>query len=400
MLRVLTLSTLFPDASRPDFGGFVGRQTLALAARDDVLVEVVAPIGLPPGPLRHHPRYRALAMLPERETWRGITVHRPRFPILPGIGGPLNPRLMARALLPLLRAIRARFAFDVIDAEFFYPDGPAAARLGAALGVPWSIKARGSDIHFWAQRALSRRQIVRAGRAAGGMLAVSAALKADMVALGLPGEAIRVHHTGVDLAAFRPADDRAAAKAALGVGGPLLVAVGALTERKGHALLIEAVRLLPGATLTIAGAGPYRAALEGKIAAAGLGERVRLLGARPHEALPALFAAADIALLASAAEGLANVWVEALACGTPIVISDVGGAREVVDRPAAGRIAARDPAAIAAAVRELLDDPPAVEAVRAAAMRFTWETNSAALFEHLSAVAKRLPSNRSPWIRE
>ncbi len=389
MLRVLTLSTLFPDAVRPDFGGFVGRQTLALAARDDVTVEVVAPLGLPPGPLRHHPRYRALAAVPARETWRGLTVHRPRFPILPGIGGPLNPWLMARALLPLLREIRARFAFDVIDAEFFYPDGPAAARLGAALGVPWSIKARGSDIHFWARRPLSRRQIVRAGRDAGGMLAVSAALKADMVALGLPAEAIRVHHTGVDLAAFRPADDRGAAQAALGVAGPLLVAVGALAERKGHALLIEAMRTLPDATLLIAGAGPYRAALEARIAAAGLGDRVRLLGAQPHDALPALFAAADVSLLASAAEGLANVWVESLACGTPLVISDVGGARELVDRPAAGRIVARDPATIAAAVRALLADPPPVTAVRAAAARFTWQANSAALFDHLRAVSGR-----------
>ena len=152
MLRVLTLASLFPDTSRPTFGGFVARQTLGLAARPGVEVRVVAPIGMPPV-LARVGHYRALAALPERETWRGLDVHRPRFPIVPLIGGALAPALMAARLLPLLRAIRRDFPFDVIDTEFFYPDGPAAHRLATTLGVPFSIKARGSDIHLWAGRA-------------------------------------------------------------------------------------------------------------------------------------------------------------------------------------------------------------------------------------------------------
>ena len=113
---------------------------------------------------------------------------------------------MADALLPVLREIRARFPFDVIDAEFFWPDGPAAMRLAAALGVPFSVKARGSDIHLWGARPGIAAQIVAAGKAAAGLLAVSAALKRDMAALGLPEEKIRVHHTGIDLDRFRPVD--------------------------------------------------------------------------------------------------------------------------------------------------------------------------------------------------
>jgi glycosyltransferase involved in cell wall biosynthesis len=388
MLRVLTLSSLFPDASRPNFGVFVERQTLGLAALPGVTVEAVAPIGLPPGPLAHHPRYTALAALPDRETWKGLTVHRPRFPLVPGFGA-LNPVLMARALLPLLREIRARFPFDVIDAEFFFPDGPAAARLGKALGVPISIKARGADIHHWGTQSLCSRQILRAGRSAGGLLAVSAALKADMVAMGLPADKIAVHYTGVDLDRFRPAPDRAAAKAALGVDGPLLLSIGALIPRKGHDLAIEAVSHLPGATLLIAGEGPARPALEVLIAARGLEHRVRLLGSQPHEALPALAAAADVGVLVSTSEGLANAWVESLACGAPVVISEAGGARELVDRPAAGRIVPREALAIAAAVADLLDHPPTVADVRAVAERFTWEANAAALRAHLTRIVGR-----------
>jgi teichuronic acid biosynthesis glycosyltransferase TuaC len=386
MLRVLTLSTLFPDATRPTFGMFVERQTLELAARPDVELQVVAPVGVPPGPLKRHPRYRDKAGVPPFEVWKGLTVHRPRFPVIPFVGGRYSPAWLAWALRPLIRHIRTSFPFDVIDAEFFYPDGPAAARLARELGVPFSIKARGADIHHWADQPGCREQIVEAGKAAGGLLAVSAALKADMVALGLPEERIRVHYTGVDLDRFR-LGDRASAKSALGVAGPLLLTIGHLIERKGQAIAIEAMRLLPEATLWIVGEGPDRAALEGRIAVAGLGDRVRLLGAMPHKALPQLLAAADILVQPSASEGLANVWVEALACGTPVVTPDVGGAREVIDRSAAGRLVPREPEAIALAVRELLATPPAPADVRATAERFTWAANSAALYAHLAGIS-------------
>ncbi|MBV9842557.1 MAG: glycosyltransferase [Sphingomonadaceae bacterium] len=390
MLRVLTLASLFPDAARPTFGGFVARQTLGLAARPGVEVRVVAPIGIPPGLARHR-HYRALRGLPTREVWQGLDVYRPRFPIVPLVGGALAPRLMARALLPLLRDIRRDFPFDVIDAEFFYPDGSAAHRLARALGVPFSIKARGSDIHLWSDYPGCRGRIVRAGQAAGGLLAVSSALKADMVALGLPEERIRVHYTGVDLDRFAPAEDRAVAKARLGVPGPLIVSVGALVPRKGHQIAIAAMEKLPEATFLIAGHGPHRAALEAQIAAAGLADRVRLLGSQPHDALPALFAAADASLLVSESEGLANAWVESLACGTPVVTADVGGAREAIDRPAAGRLVERKPGAVAAALAELIAQPPDPAETRKAAERFTWDANATTLEAHLRAIVSSHP---------
>ncbi|WP_373928484.1 hypothetical protein [Sphingomonas aerolata] len=92
MMRVLTLSTLFPDASRPNFGVFVERQTLGLAAYPGVDLRVVAPIGLPPGPLRLVPRFAPLAQVPLEETWRGVGVQRPRFTTIPATGGGGMPR--------------------------------------------------------------------------------------------------------------------------------------------------------------------------------------------------------------------------------------------------------------------------------------------------------------------
>lgn len=388
MLRVLTLATLFPDASRPNFGVFVERQTLGLAAQPEIEVRVVAPIGLSPWPLSRHPRYAALARQPRRETWKGLDVRRPRFVTLPGTGGRFHARALIAALTPLLADLRKSFPFDVIDAEFFFPDGPAAVALGKRFGVPVSIKARGADIHHWGRAPGTARQVLRAGQLADALLAVSAAMRDDMAALGMPRERIRVHHTGVDLDRFAPAE-RLAAKAALDVSGPLIVSLGALIPRKGHDVVIAALARLPGAILLVAGEGPERAALILQAQALGVADRVRLLGSVPHGEMPALLAAADAMALASSSEGLANAWVEALACGTPIVVTDAGGAGEVVTDPAYGRIAARDSEAFAAAIAGLLAAPPARATVRAGAERFTWAANSAALVAHLRGLVER-----------
>ncbi|MDV3458905.1 glycosyltransferase [Sphingomonas sp. HF-S4] len=394
MLRVLVLSTLFPDATRPNFGIFVERQTLALAERTDAEVRVVAPLGLPPFPLDRLPRYRQLAALPPRENWKGLDVHRPRFPNYPATSGRFHARALADAVTPLLQEIRRDFAFDVIDAQFFFPDGVAAVELGRRLGVPVSIKARGSDIHSWGRTPVVGEQIRRAGHAADGLLAVSEAMRDDMTALGLPGNRTQCIVTGVDLARFA-LGDRAEAKAALGVDGPLVLSVGALIPIKGHQIVIDAVATLPGVRLWIAGEGPHRAALAAQIARLGLGDRVRLLGSVPHSELPRLLAAADAMALASEREGLANAWLEALASGTPIVIPDVGGARQVVRDDASGQIVARTPEAFATALGALIADPLPPTMVRATAAPFTWAANSARLHEHLERlVAEHAPRTR------
>lgn len=383
MLRVLTLSTLFPHANQSNFGVFVERQTLGLAAHPDVELRVVAPVGLPPWPFSRHRHYRGVVSLPRRETWKGVEVYRPRFLAVPG--GRFHARMLTRALVPLLTKLRREFPFDVIDASFFYPDGPAAVALGRRFGVPVSIKARGADIHFWGKNPATAAQVVAAGRAADGLLAVSEAMRADMAAIGIPAEKVRVHRTGVDLDRFAPAD-RAAAKYEQDVSGLMVLAVGALIPRKGHDILIRAMQELPGVILLIAGDGPEYGSLRALADELGVGERVGLLGPLRHDYLQLTLAAADVFALASSTEGLANAWVEALASGVPVVITDAGGARELVTGPDAGRIVAREPRAFADAIRELIYNQPDPAAVRRFAEPYTWEANTEALYEHLTGL--------------
>ncbi|WP_109808755.1 glycosyltransferase [Sphingosinithalassobacter portus] len=384
MLRILTLSTLFPDVSRPNFGVFVEQQTRAIAARDDLDIRVVAPVGLPPWPLARHRRYRPLQALPRREAWHGLDVFRPRFVNIPGTGGRFHPTMLVRALRPLVRNIRRDFPFDLIAAEFFYPDGPAAIALGREFGVPVSIKARGADIHHWGTAPATRDMVLAAGRAASGCLAVSNAMRDDMIALGMDGNRIERSLTGVDAARFHPRD-RAGAKAALGISGPLVLSTGALIARKGHDIVIDAVARLPGVALRIAGEGPARAQLQAQIDALGVNGRIQLLGSVAHDVMPQWLAAADVMALASASEGLANAWVEALACGTPIVIPDIGGAREVMV-PGAGALVERTADAFAVGITDIVDNPPATAAICAAAQPFSWQANAA----HLSDFYHRL----------
>lgn len=382
-MRVLSIATLFPNPVRPGFGIFVGNQMRAVVARGDVDLTVVNPVGMPPWPLRLRDPYARLRPIPQNSDAVGLPVHYPRFTLIPKLGGDSNPGRISRAVLPLVRRLHAKRPFDLVDAQFFFPDGPAAAVVARALGLPLTIKSRGADIHYWTGRPKARVQILSAARQAAGLLAVSKALREDMIALGMPGERILVHYTGLDRARFHPID-RHGARAQVAAmqdmqvlpDGPLLVTTGALIARKGQRRVIEALEQLPGARLALAGVGEDEALLRTLVRDRGLADRVHFLGQVGHEALPTLLCAADVLVLPSASEGLANAWVEALACGTPIVVPDIGGAREVVHDGSAGRIVARESSAIAAGVRDILAAPPSQAEVAANADRFSWDANA------------------------
>ena len=393
-MRILSISTLYPSDAQPNFGIFVERQMQAVARRGDAELLLVNPIGLPPWPLSLHPKYRALSRLPAEELRGGV--HGAAPALLPASRhrrAVQSGAQLPAALLPLARRLHAERPFDLVDAQFFYPDGPAAAHIAKALGLPLSIKARGADIHHWGRQAGTVSQVLAAGRQAAGMLAVAQGMADDMAALGLPRERITIHRTGLDRSRFRPLD-RAASRAKFGfaVDVPLLVTVGALIPRKGQAYAIDALAHLPAAQLALAGAGPDEAELRARAARLGLEARVHFLGSVPNAELPELLSAADVFVLPTASEGLANAWVEALACGVPVVTTPIPGARELLTDPAYGRFAERDGKAIADAVAQLLQAPPSQAEVVRATEGYSWEENAAQLVAHWARLARQEPN--------
>lgn len=393
-MRLLTFTTLYPDSVRPNFGVFVENRLRHLVATGKATSTVLAPVPWFPSTHKSFGAWAKMAAVPEHEQRNGLTVHHPRYPVIPRIGMSVAPLLLyLAARRALARMLRDGLQFDLIDAHYVYPDGVAAVWLGQHFGKPVVITARGSDVTELPNHARPRAFIQRAIADADALISVSAGLKAGLVALGAPPDKVTVLRNGVALETFRVPEDRAAARAEFGMTRPTLVSVGGLIPRKRHDLTIAAMAGLPDYDLLIAGEGPERDALQAQIARAGLADRVRLLGPVPHGSLYRLYGAADASVLASTREGWANVLLESMACGTPVLASDIPGNPEVVQTREAGLIL-RDNTqeGLIAAVHDLFAAPPDRAATRLYAERFSWDETSAGqlrLFE--TVLARRKP---------
>lgn len=375
MIRTLLFSTLYPSSVRPNHGIFVETRLRQLLASGQVETRVVAPA--PWFPFRH-PRfgeYAKHAAVPAHEVRNGIDVTHPRYLLLPKVGMNFAPASLARAGLKAARRLIAQgWDFDLIDAHYFYPDGVAATMIGKVLGKPVVITARGTDINLVPQYDTPRRLILQAAEDCAAMITVCAALKDAIVGLGGTAEKVTVLRNGVDLELFQP-EDRAQARSEFGMGSRFaLASVGHLIERKGHHLVIEALPQIPDAELHIAGAGEEETRLRDLARKLNVTERVHFLGAMPQARLRTLYNAADALVLASSREGWANVLLEAMACGTPVVASNVWGTPEVVATPEAGVLMpTRDAAGIVDAVVTLRAQLPQRADTRTYAEQFDWQ---------------------------
>jgi teichuronic acid biosynthesis glycosyltransferase TuaC len=377
-MKLLTFSTLFPNAERPGHGIFVETRLRHLIASGEVAARVVAPVPWFPS---RHPRFGAyarFARVPQRETRFGIEVEHPRYMLLPKLGMSAAPFLLAQAMKPVLgRIIDEGYDFDAIDAHYFYPDGVAAALLGRHFNKPVVITARGSDITLLPRHRLPRKMIQWAAGKAAGVVTVCEALRTEVISLGIEARRVVALRNGVDLELFRPVQ-RDAVRARLKMHRFTLLSVGNLVPVKSHCLTISALPLLPDVDLMIAGSGPELPRLRALAADLHVADRVTFLGALPQAALTDYYGAADALVLASSREGWANVLLESMACGTPVVASNVWGTPEVVAHADAGILMReRTAAGLAAAVETLRRAYPDRAATRRYAECFSWNDTTA-----------------------
>lgn len=390
MIRTLLFSTLYPSSARPIHGIFVETRLRELLKSGQVDTRVVAPVPWFPFSGERFGEYGRFAATPRLEWRSGVEVHHPRYLLPPKVGMKVAPYTLALgAFSTVRRLIREGFDFDLIDAHYYYPDGVAAGFLSKWIGKPFVVTARGTDLSQISDFAFPRRLIVETAKGAAASIGVCGALMRRLESLGADPAKLYVMRNGVDLERFRP-EDRTDARRRLGLplNRRLLLSVGLLIERKGHHIAIQALRDLPAdVDLVIAGSGPDREKLARLAASIGVDYRVRMVGQIPNEDLKSWYSAADALVLCSSREGWANVLLEAMACGTPVVASNIWGTPEVVQSQTAGTLmSARSPQALVEAVRQLFDEYPSRDAVRSYAEGFGWQATTDAQLQLFKGV--------------
>lgn len=382
--RILVYSSLFPSPEDPNAGVFVRERMFRVAQHLPIVV--VSPKAWSPFDwlirLRR-PRFRPVA--PRVETQQGIIVYAPRFFSLPGVLKHWDSTFMALGSYLTVRHLRKKFEFNVIDAHFGYPDGHAASLLAKWFRVPFTITLRGNEQVYSLQEKIKTR--LRAGlRKVDKAIGVADILTVLAQKLGTPPHRAITIGNGVDCDKFRP-ESKAIARAKLDIpeSVPVLISIGQLVEGKGMHRVIELMPELmkthPNLHYLIVGASPpttnMEQALREQVERLGLTSYVHFLGQHKPENLKWLLSAADVFVLATRREGWANVLLEAMACGLPIVTTDVGGNKQVVCRPELGEIVT-------------FGDPVALRDAIIRALRRSWDHAAIRMYAEENAWARRI----------
>ncbi len=383
-LRVLVLSRNYPSPVTPQLGLWVERPNVFLSAKG-VAIQVVAPVPwFPPLPqvkvVRRLADFNRFRLVPRRQVRGGIEVHHPRF--LVGPARSLSAQEARTYWLGVRRAVRRLrevFPFDVIHAHFGYPDGVAAEWLGRQCGVPVVVTEHAPWRPWMDDCPAARRQAVPAARRFACHIAVSRAVKRTIVDFTADPSRVRVIPNGVDSSVFRPCDPRER-------DPDKILFVGLPRPVKGVDLLLQAmVHVLarrPNSRLVVVGGAVYRgtrghmAELQAMADRHPLTGRVSFEGLQPVEEVARHMATSAVLALPSRLESFGAVLLEALACGTPVVSTLSGGPEDIVTPEVGHLVPVGDPAALASALLDVLDNPcryPA-ERMRAFAVeRFSWE---------------------------
>jgi glycosyltransferase involved in cell wall biosynthesis len=380
-LRVLVYTSLFPNSIQPLFGNFVLERMRHLSQFVDI--SVVAPVPYFPSWIHFGP-WRNWGRVPRSEHYGGFHTAHPRYVVIPKLGMAIHGVSMFVGTFRQVCERLKEAEYDLIDAQYVYPDGFAATLLGRVLRKPVVVSARGSDINLFSQFIVIRPLIRQVLFRAQGLIAVSHALKETMVRLGCRSENLAVVGNGVDPQKFRPRP-RADMRRKLGLpnDSPIVISVGRLDGNKGFHILINAITRLQtlGVMLLIVGEGPRRGRLEMQIRESGLTDHVRLVGTVPHDELSTWYSAADIFALASEREGCPNVVLEAMACGLPVVATRVGGIPELVLSAALGTLVERTAEAFGSALHDALRKDWDNAAIADAARSHGWDNVSSEIMD-------------------
>lgn len=332
-MKILSFSYCFPNESNPTWGVFVYQRLAALSRLEKV--RVCAPV----------PWFPVLAensACGNAQPWKELDVYRPRFFYIPRFFKNADARFYSLGLKSWFKGLVREWRPDLLDAHFVWPDGVGVALLARDLGIPYVITLRGK-IYECLKVPSQTRQCAEALRGAAAVISVSSRMADEAHKLGVPRDRLHMIANGVDLDHFQPRE-KDVCRRLLGLPktGRLLVSVAHLGPRKGHHEVIRALACLPeDVKLIIVGGAAQGGTPENLREVArsvGVEDRLVLPGRQPYEKIPLYYSSAEASVLASYREGCPNAVLESLACGIPVVATDVGAVPDILPTPATGRI--------------------------------------------------------------
>jgi len=360
---IVTSSYLFPSEARPGAGVFFANMLLRLRPHLADLV-VVSPTAYAPKAARRFFGMPADGDLPERDTWQGIEVIRPKYLSFRARRRQwFQARSFTATALPACLALHRRRRFDLVVSYMVGQACCAAEHVARRIGARCLSWAIGSDVNLLPHLSLENRRFFQhTVRHLDTLLTNSDDLRRAVLALCPDAGRVHVNYKGIDLRPLTDLPSREACRGQLGLrrDGTFMIAAGHLTAAKGTGEFYEAFRALsaeyPRLEAIWVGAGPQAGRLETQAARDGLAERLHLPGRVDRATVFRYLRAADLMVFPSHAEGLPNVVMEAMAVGLPVVATQVGGVPEIVADGLTGlTVPPKSPEAVTAATRRLLE---------------------------------------------
>jgi len=382
---VIFYTNLYPSNADLQQGLFI--EQLALVLDKNYPVTVICPTPW-------FPRHRLLKKLgishpvttiPSFTIRQNITVHYPRYLLIPKLSKYTHSLFMFLGTLTTTLKICRSKKKAIISAHWIYPDCTSAVLLNLFVKIPLIVGARGCDINLNFKDRLLKKLLIFTLNRANAVVAVSNDLTKTIINQGISENKVHTIPNGINQTLFTPRDKT---KTRQNLGLPenikLIVYVGQLHPVKDHGTFIEGIANYISTTnandndlmVLIIGDGPSKQSLIKRVIKAGLSSYITFEDQKPHDQIAKLLSAADVLCLTSIREGRPNIILESLACGTPVVASDVGGIPELINTDNGILFPAGDSTAFSKSLNDALTKQWNSKAIVNSIKPFTWENTA------------------------
>ena len=387
-MKVLSVSHMFPNQLWPNNGVFVKERLKALSKVVDI--NLVAP--LPSFPFISSTRkYKGIEIIPEEECFDSLHVFHPKYRLIPKYLKFLDGYLYYFTTNSFFSFLIQNENFDLLDFHWVYPDAFAGLKWARKFKKKIIITIRGNESICYFEKSLRKKMLINTLQSVDHIIAVSNDMKQKVAGeYGVEHSKITVIPNGIEPQDFYMIDKKIARKSCgLEDNKKYILSLSRLSHEKGLEYLFKAFYSLDAKNteLVVVGDGPLKAKLLRMASDLKIANRVKIIGAVPHNEAYLWYNAADVYCLPSLWEGCPNVIIESLACGTPVVSTEVGGIPDLVPCNDYGfLVPPGDPASLANALNNVLKKNWDRDSIARYASKNTWSHVADSVIEVFKSV--------------